>query len=155
MRIKAWIGVAALSAAGVMVAVPAAAQFKKPDDAIKYRQAAFTVMGTHFARIGAVVKGAAPYDAKQVAHDAAVVETMSTLPFAAFGEGTDMGLKTRAKAEIWSDPAAFKAAAEKMQKAVVKLAEVAKSGDEAALKPAFGEVGKACKGCHDKFRAEE
>ncbi|MFM1856936.1 MAG: hypothetical protein RLZ83_2245, partial [Pseudomonadota bacterium] len=32
-------------------ALPAAAQFQKPEDAIKYRQAAFTLMGNHFSRI--------------------------------------------------------------------------------------------------------
>jgi hypothetical protein len=32
----------------------AAAQFQKPEDAVKYRKAAFTVMAAHFGRIGAM-----------------------------------------------------------------------------------------------------
>ena len=39
------------AACGVLAALPAAAQFQKPEDAIKYRQSAFTVMGNHVARI--------------------------------------------------------------------------------------------------------
>jgi hypothetical protein len=33
-----------------MLALPAAAQFAKPEDAIKYRKASLSVMGTHFSR---------------------------------------------------------------------------------------------------------
>ena len=42
---------------------PAAAQFQKPEDAVKYRKAAFTVMATHFGRLGAMVQGRIPFDA--------------------------------------------------------------------------------------------
>ena len=44
-----------LAAAGVLATLPAAAQFAKPEDAVKYRQSALTVMGTHFGRVGAMV----------------------------------------------------------------------------------------------------
>jgi len=150
MKLTSWIGVASMVAAGVMMAVPAAAQFAKPEDAVKYRKSAFTVMGTHFGRIGAVVKGEAPYG-PSVAADAKLVETMSHLPFAGFAEGTDRG-ETRARSEIWSDRAKFDKAAENMQKAVAELSKVAASGDESALKGAFGAAGKSCKNCHDDFR---
>jgi len=52
------MGVAAL--AGIATALPAAAQFARPDDAIKYRQSVMSVMNTHLGRIGAVVLGKAP-----------------------------------------------------------------------------------------------
>ncbi len=45
----------ALAAAGIATALPAAAQFAKPEDAVKYRKAAFTVMAAHFGRVGAMV----------------------------------------------------------------------------------------------------
>jgi len=32
---------------------------------------------------------------------------------------------------------------------------VAAAGDQGAIKAQFGEVGKACKACHDDYRAEE
>ncbi|MFA7503624.1 MAG: cytochrome c [Burkholderiaceae bacterium] len=149
MKLSSWI-VAAATAAGVMMSAPAVAQFEKAEDAVKYRQSAFTLMGAHFGRIGAVVKGEAPYS-PAVAADAKVVETISHLPFAGFGEGTE-GDDTGARPEIWQDRAKFDKAAENMQAAVAELAKVAASGDEGALRGAFGAAGKSCKDCHDDFR---
>jgi len=54
----------ALSLAAAAYAVPAAAQFEKAEDAIKYRQSALFVMGQHFGRSGARANGKAPFDAK-------------------------------------------------------------------------------------------
>jgi cytochrome c556 len=34
------------------------------------------------------------------------------------------------------------------------LADVAKGGDLAKIKPAFADAGQACKACHDKFKKE-
>ena len=106
--------VLAAAAAGVLTALPAAAQFAKPEDAIKYRRAAFTVMGTHFARLGAMANGRIPFDAKAASDNAELVAIASHLPFTAFGNGTDLG-ETRAKPDIWSENDKFRAAASKMQ----------------------------------------
>ena len=59
---------------------------------------------------------------------------------------------TAAKPEIWSQPDKFKNAALKMQDAVAKLNEAAKSGNQDAIKTAFGAAGETCKGCHDEFK---
>lgn len=100
--------------------LPAQAQFAKPEDAIKYRKASFTVMAAHFGRLGAMANGRTPYDAKAAADNADVVATLSKLPWAAFGEGTDKG-DTRAKPEVWKEAAKYKEAADKMQAEIVKL----------------------------------
>ena len=42
---------------GLASALPASAQFQKPEDAIKYRQSAMFVMGNHMGRLGAMVQG--------------------------------------------------------------------------------------------------
>lgn len=130
----------------------AQAQFAKPEDAIKYRQSAFTVMGNHFSRLGAMANGRVPFDAKVAADNAALVATLARLPAAGFGAGTETGLNTRAKPEIWRDNAKFQAAYEKMLDATSKLPAAA--NDPAALKTAFGAAGATCKGCHDDFRRE-
>ena len=127
----------------------AIAQFKNSEDAIKYRQSVFTVMANSFGKIGAVVKGEAPYNKDEVAKNAAVVATLSTLPWQAFGPGTEGG---KAQSDIWSDNAKFKAASEKMQLAVANLNTAAQSGDLESIKKAFGEAGASCKNCHDDFR---
>lgn len=143
----------ALATAVTAVSAPAMAQFQKPEDAVKYRKAAFTVMGAHFGRIGAMANGRVPFDAKTVADNAAIVENMSKLPWAGFGEGTDKG-DTRAKPEIWTEQAKFKEGADKMQAEVVKLAAAAKTGNLDNVKAAFGAVGQTCKACHDAYRKE-
>ena len=139
---------------GSFTSVPALAQFAKPEDAIKYRQSSLSVMGTHFGRLAGMAQGKIPYDAKAAADNAAVVEFMSKLPWAAFGEGTDQGGNTKAKAEIWSDNAKFKDAAEKMQAELAKLAVAAKTGKLDDLKTAVGATGGSCKNCHDSFRSK-
>ena len=144
-----------LSTVATLASLPAAAQFQKPEDAIKYRQSALTVMGNHFGRLAAMAQGRAPFDAKAAAENADIVLTMSKLPFSAFGEGTDKGRPTRAKPEIWKEQAKFKAAAEKMQGEVVKLDAAAKTGNLDAIKAAVGAVGSSCKACHDDFQAKE
>ena len=134
-------------------AAPASAQFAKPEDAIKYRKSALTVMAAHFGRVGAMANGRVPFDAAAIASNAAVAESMSKLPWHAFPDGSGAG-ETKAKPEIWSDNAKFKAAAEKMQAEMSKLAAVAKGGNQDAIKAAFGPVGGTCKACHDAFRKE-
>jgi len=125
------------------------AQFQKPEDAIKYRQSAFTVMANSFGKIGAVVKGEVPYNKDDVAKNAAIVAMISTLPWQAFGPGTEGG---KAQAEVWSNNAKFRAASEKMQLAVIDLNKAAQSGDLESIKKAFGTAGASCKNCHDDFK---
>ncbi len=139
--------------AGVAGVAQAQAPFAKMEDAIKYRKNALFVMSQHFGRLGPVVKGERPYDKDEVAKNAAIAEQMSHLPWAAFVAGSDKG-DTRAKPEIWTDAAKYKAAVEKMQQEMDKLSAAAKSGDLNAIKAQFGEVGKSCKGCHDAYRKE-
>ena len=145
--------VALVATLGALASLPAAAQFQKPEDAIKYRKAAFTVMGTHFGRIGAMASGKAPFDAAAAAANADIVATMSMLPYAGFIEGTATG-DTRAKPEIWTERAKFDLAASKMQEEVVKLNVAAKSGNLDQIKLAFGAAGQSCKACHDNYRKD-
>jgi cytochrome c556 len=136
-------------------AAPASAQFAKPEDAIKYRQSALSVMATHYGRIGAMVNGRVPFDAKLAAENADIVSSMSKLPWAAFGPGTDKGsIPTRAKAEIWAEQAKFKDLSEKMMAETTKLAAAAKTGNADTLKAAFGATSASCKACHDNYQAK-
>ncbi len=144
---------AATAMLALMLALPAAAQFAKPEDAIKYRKASFAVMAAHFGRVGAMASGRAPYDAKAAAENADIAAAMAKLPWAAFTDGSDKG-DTRAKPEIWKDSAKYKEASDKMQAEMVKLSAAAKAGNVDALKTAFGPAAATCKGCHDNFRKE-
>jgi cytochrome c556 len=138
---------------GAATALPAAAQFAKPEDAIKYRKGAFTVMAAHFGRVAAMANGKIPFDAKVAADNAEIATIMSKLPYAGFIEGTDKG-ETRAEPKIWTEMDKFKAAAAKMQEEMAKLNVAAKSGNLDAIKVAVGDTGKSCKACHDNYRKE-
>ena len=152
MKILACI---AAAAALVAMASPASAQFAKPEDAVKYRQGSLTVMATHFGRIGAMVNGRIPFDAKVAQENADIVSDMAKLPWAAFGPGTEKGsIPTRAKAEIWTEQAKFKELSEKMVAETTKLAAAAKTGNADTLKAAFGATGASCKACHDNYQAK-
>lgn len=135
------------------LAAPAQAQFAKPEDAIKYRKASFTVMAAHFGRLGAMANGRVPYDAKAAAENAEVVSALAKLPWTAFGDGTDKG-ETRAKPEIWKESAKFKEASDKMVAEMGKLNTAAKAGNLDSLKAAFGPAAASCKACHDNFRKD-
>lgn len=148
---KTFLSALALSA--IVLSLPAAAQFAKPEDAIKYRKSALTVTAAHFGRLGAMANGKAPFDAKVASDNADIVVNMSKLPWAAFGEGTDVG-DTKAKPEIWKQGAKFKEHSDKFQAEAVKLAAAAKTGKEDAFKAAFTATAGTCKSCHDDFRSK-
>jgi cytochrome c556 len=128
---------------GMATALPAAAQFAKPEDAIKYRKSGMFVMATHFGRVAAMANGRVPFDAKVAADNAEIAAAMSKLP----GD-------TKAKPEIWAEMDKFRAGATKMQDEMAKLNVAAKGGNLDAIKVAAGDVGKTCKGCHDNYRKE-
>ncbi len=143
----------AAAVAAMATALPAAAQFAKPEDAIRYRRAAFTVMATHFGRVAAMANGRIPFDAKAAADNAELATIVSKLPYAGFVEGSDKG-DTRAEPKIWTEMDKFRAAASKMQEEMAKLNVVAKAGNIDQIKAQAGETGKACKACHDNYRKE-
>ena len=54
-----------------------AADAKKPEDVVNYRQSVYTIIGWNFGPIGAMMKGEAPFDAAAVTRHAQYVEMMS------------------------------------------------------------------------------
>jgi cytochrome c556 len=138
---------------GSAIALPAAAQFAKPEDAIKYRKSAMFMMSQHFGRVAAMANGKIPFDAKAAADNAEIAMMLSKLPYAGFMDGTDKG-ETKAEPKIWAEKDKFNAAANTMQEAMVKLNVAAKGGNLDAIKAAAGDTGKACKACHDNYRKE-
>lgn len=142
---------AALVAAAFAVAAPASAQFAKPEDAVKYRQSAMALIGNHMGRINAQLKSGNP-NVAAIQSSAALVETLSKLPFEAFTPGSDMVANTKVKPEYFKDTAKVKDLIDKMQSEVRQLAATAKGGDVKAIQAQFGKVGQACKACHDDYR---
>ena len=140
-----------LGLTAALAACPAAAQFKKPEDAIKYRQSAMTLQGNHMGRLFAMVNGRVPFDAKLAAEQIEVISMLNRLQFTAFIAGSDKG-DTNALPEIWSEKEKFAAAVAKSQADVAKLVAAGKTGSLDQIKAAAGAVGQSCKACHDAYQ---
>jgi cytochrome c556 len=141
----------ALVATTCAVAMPAAAQFQKPEDAVKYRQSVMTVQNFHLGRLAAIANGRVPFDAKVAQEHAAVLETVTKLAWVGYGPDTEK-TKSRSKPEVWMEAAKFKQAQDHMMGEVSKLNVAAKTGNLDQIKASFGNVAGSCKACHDAFR---
>lgn len=128
----------------------------KPEAVVDYRQSVYSVIGWNFKPIGAMVKGEVPFDAAAVARHAQYVELMSKAALEGFpkGSGPDAVKDTEAKAEIWTNWDKFEIAMKNFQQEATTLTEVAKGGDEAAIKAQFGKTAETCKACHKEFRKD-
>jgi cytochrome c556 len=68
------------------------------------------------------------------------------------GTGPDVG-KTRAKPEIWQKRDVFIEKSREFLAAAQAIDAAAKAGDVNMVMAAHDKVDKACKACHDPFRA--
>jgi cytochrome c556 len=130
---------------------PVQAQFSKPERAVEYRQAAFTLMNNHMGRISQAVQGKIPYDKDAVLRSAEIIEMVGKLPYEAFAPGTDL-MESKAKPSIWKEEAKFKQLAADMQAETVKLTAAAKSGNLDSVRNQFRATAKSCDACHDAYR---
>jgi cytochrome c556 len=145
--------VAALAVVGAFSLV-VHAQNVKPDRAIKYRQGIMNAQGWHLGILAAMAKGERPYDKDVAVRSATFVSELLQMPFDGFIPGSDQGAPTKAKPEIWTEPAKFKQLQEAAQAESLKLVAAAKTGDVNQLRTAVGAMGKACKDFHEDFQAK-
>lgn len=152
---KLYIGLAG-SILSLSLLTAANAADPKPEDAVRYRQSVYTVIGWHFKPIGAMMKSEIPFDAAAVARHAQYVEMMSKTAIAGFpkGSGPDAVKDTEAKPGIWTHWDQFEAKMNDFQQEATKLTEVAKGGDQGAIKAQFGKTAETCKACHKEFRTD-
>lgn len=151
-KFLALAGACAIGAAGLAQAQPKPAGLS-PDEIVGARHSAFLMSIITFNAMRKAPEGT---EAKTQAYAANALATWArTLP-TMFPAGTGPGavtVKTRAKAEIWSDRAGFDKAATDYAAATAKLVDLAKANDTAGFKAQLPEVDKTCDACHDKYRA--
>jgi len=154
MKRATWVPlIGAITVVGVFSAV-VSAQTARPDRAIKYRQGIMNAQGWNLGILGAMAKGDRPYNKDEAVRSATFVNQLLQMSWDAFAPGTDTGAPTKAKPEIWKEPAKFKQLAEAAQAESLKLVAAAQAGDLAALRPAVGAMGKSCNNCHDDFQSK-
>lgn len=153
--VRTTLASAAIVAAAIAAAVatPAAAQFARPDEAVKYRQGAWLVMNHHFTRIGNMARGRLPFDPRAALQDAEIVAALARTAPAAFGPGTDTP-GDHARPEIWSESVRFREHGERLVAESGRLLAAAKTQDLAQIKAAFGPAANTCKECHDAYRSQ-
>jgi cytochrome c556 len=144
-----------LAIAAILGATAVATAAVKPETAIAYRQAGYTMLGWNFGPMAQMVRGKAPWDAAEFARRAERVALIAPQLLEGFPDGSDSGATTEAKPEIWKNMDDFKLKMDDLVKQSKLLAEVAKSGDEAKMKDQFKQTAGTCKACHDKYRSED
>jgi cytochrome c556 len=142
-----------LSIAALILAANASAQVK-PEDQIKFRKAAYSFAAWNSGKIKANIDGA--YDAVQVKAAANAIAGVANSGLGAlFGPGTEKAVgdqKTSVKAELFQPGSEVSKLAGDFATAANALVKAADSGDVAAVKTAYGDLGKSCKACHDQYR---
>ena len=146
-------------ATAVAVAAPLGVLVAHDDHATgiyKVRHDEYHKLGDAFKVIRDQTRASAP-DQAAIKSAAQTVKTASVEQYKWFpaDSGPKAGVKTRAKAEIWSKPKDFESAQKLFADNADKLNTAAASGDIASVRSQFGEVGKSCKNCHDTFRTPE
>jgi|JI7StandDraft_1071085.scaffolds.fasta_scaffold421210_1 cytochrome c556 len=127
-----------------------------PQDVQKYRHEVFEGMAKHMKALGLVVKGTANRPKSDAVMHARAVHEAGLLIGSMFPAGTGPDkVKTDALPAVWTDAAGFKAASDAFTVETGKLMASVDAGDLAAAGEQMRAVGKACGGCHDKFRVEE
>jgi cytochrome c556 len=71
------------------------------------------------------------------------------------GTGQQPGVKTEALPVIWEQMPTFKQRASALAGAAHQVAAAAATGDPGSTKAAFGNLGSACKACHETFREKK
>jgi cytochrome c556 len=132
--------------AATAVAIAAVAHAKEP--IVEYRQAVMAAIGGHTGALKPIITGKVPFAAEAKPH-AEALAALAGMANGLFPPGS--GAESDALPAIWEKPEAFRAALDRFRAAATDLARRA-DGAPADMAPAFGDLVKACKGCHDDFR---
>lgn len=122
------------------------------EDLVKYRHYLMESIGGHMNNIVAIVKGEVPYRENLAFHAENLAE-LAPKALPAF-ETEAMSDETEALPEIWENWADFEQEAKVFEEKSLVFSEAVASGEMARIGPALGELGDACKSCHDDFVEE-
>jgi cytochrome c556 len=150
MRIK--IAVCVTSLAVSLGALPGASAETTAEDAKDYRSAVMTSLRGHIGASSMHVRGLVEDHGFLGKHAEGLANGAAELKHL-FPAGSNVA-ESEALPVIWEQPDEFAEAIETAEKATAAFSEAVASGDKAAIGAAFRDVGAACRGCHDQFRAD-
>ena len=147
------IGTAMLSTFTVL-AEPAKSA-KQAKAVTEYRQAILKLVKSNVGALGAMNKGAIPFNAQTLQTNAVRLEQLSLMLEDYFAtDTTGFDVDTAALDKIWANQADYKNKINALTVAATNLNKVATAGDTSKFKPAIGQVFKSCKGCHDNYKED-
>lgn len=118
------------------------------EGAMEYRQHTMAAVGGHTTALFDILTGKVEHTGHLAAH-AESLKAMSGLAGTLFPEGSEGG---DALPAIWEDAEDFAERLSAFEAAAGNLSDVVAAGGE--VMPAAMQLGQACKGCHDNYRAE-
>ena len=157
MHLKTLI-VPVLAASLLAASISASAQqAPKPENQIKWRQSAYSVLAWNSTRIKANIEG--QFNKDEVVKAANIIAALANGGLGSlFGPGTEQGKgwhDTAVKPEFFKDTKRVAELAGDFTHEANELAKLAPGGDAAAIKTQFGKLSKACKSCHDDFKIKD
>ena len=117
---------------------------------VDYRQHVMAAVGGHMQAIADIVRGKVEHAGHTAIHANALADLADIAPtlFPAGSEGGD------ALPAVWENAEDFQAKLAAFKEATGALRDAAASGEPMQVGMALRDVGQACKGCHDDYRAE-
>ncbi len=145
-----------LAAGAIFVAGAAAAAGLTGAEAAKARMEHMKTLGAATKAVVEQLKSGTPDPAVIKVQAAKLDDGAKALPswFPA-GSGQSADPKSEALPVVWTDWSGFQTKAKAFADAAAKFDAVAKAGDKAAIGPALHDVGAACKGCHETYKAKD
>lgn len=123
-------------------------------DIIAGRQAAMMLSGAAMGSMKAAIDAGHPPAQQRFATRALSRWAHAVPGLFPTGSGTEAGVPTKARPEIWSDRAGFEARAADYAAAADRLAELAGGDDAAAFAAQWTVVRASCQACHDGYKTE-
>jgi len=163
LAVSAWVGLGVLGAVVIASAqsggggshIPAAGGASAAE-VISSRQHGFKKMGDAFKFLHKELSGSSP-DTAKIAAAAADIKSAAEALGGWFppGSGPEAGVKTQARAEIWTDAKGFAATRAAFVRQVEKTTrQLSDPGQRGAWKDSSAALGQACKDCHDSYRVK-
>lgn len=123
--------------------------------ALKYRKSLYQVIVWNFGPMSAMAQDKMPYDPAGFAERAQRIAQLTPMLAESYPPESKGVADSKLKSKMWDNRADFDAKLQDLVDESAKLAQVAKTGDEAASKQAFFDTANACKSCHDEYKADD
>lgn len=123
-------------------------------DRVDFRQGAYRIMGWHMGLLGDVGSGEKPFDAALVREWVRHLQWAERLTALTYTADTQAVKGSRLLPKAWSNMDDFRDKGRALKQAIDGLEETADKDNADATRKAIGEVGEACKACHDEYREE-